>query len=152
MSDATTGTTELNKIVDKLLEVFGKFTDPNDVKTFDTTNANTVVNLYNKFLEVLQKADMLTTKDSNETYAKFYIYIRHIIFKLYTVQADLSIESGLDKNKYTDDEFKKQIGTYVTEFNNTYVKKNDGTTVEAAKVKDEIYDDTIINTINGFKI
>jgi hypothetical protein len=140
-----TGMTELNTIVDILLGVFGKFTDPNDVKILDTTTANTVVKLYNTFLGVLRDADMLITQENNVTYAKFYIYIRHIIFKLYSVKADLGIEQGLDATKYTDDKFKDQIKTYVTEFN-LYVKKDD------TKVKDEIYDDTVINTINGFKI
>jgi hypothetical protein len=146
-----TGMTELNGIVEELLKVFGKFTNKDDVKILDTTNANTVVKLYNTFLEVLRDADMLITQENNVTYAKFYIYIRHIIFKLYSVKADLGIEPGLIKDNYTDDKFKDQIETYVTEFN-AYAIKNDGTLVEAAKVGSDIYDETVINTINGFKI
>ena len=86
------------QIVNKLLFIFGRFKDHNNhievIKDYviqdyigkqiqpnkkDENKIDTIAGLYNDYLGTIGKSKLA----ENKIYVIFYIYIRHIIFKLY---------------------------------------------------------------------
>jgi hypothetical protein len=142
----------LEGIVDKLLEVFGNF-ENNDsydiVEKEENSESTTVVDYYNEFLTALSAAGMLNDENTNKVYAIFYLYIRHIIFKLNYVK-ELIKESSDNSQKFDDPEFIKKIDSYIDKVNN-YFGDN-------GKIKDKDTEDnyTLYNNalglVKNFKI
>jgi hypothetical protein len=124
------GKAQLLEIVNNLLEIFGDFTnkDLSNADCFkvveDAKNSKTTVaKLYDNFLNT---SNMLNSKESNKTYAIFYIYIRHIIFKLNYVKAQIEDDkTNMDLySKAGNETFVDHIQKYVDQFNTKITDKN----------------------------
>lgn len=139
----------LKEIATKLIEIFGKL--DNTTKIIDDEiptgrNATTIAQMYRKFLDALKTIGMLKDKEVNKTYAIFYIYIRHIVFRLNYV---LKLIEGIkdDANEFNDDKFDTNlIEKYIDTFN-TIVNDKD------SKIDDKtnLYSNAKSN-VEGFKL
>jgi hypothetical protein len=126
------------QIVNNLLFIFGRFQDHNHIDVIryykirsnderykpgqeETNKIDTIAGLYNDYLGTIGKSKLA----ENKIYVIFYIYIRHIIFKLYSVKDGLDPPSDRDPNMYNEANFNNElIKTYIQKFNTEFLTDN----------------------------
>jgi hypothetical protein len=126
------------QIVNKLLFIFGRFKDRNHIDIIryykiksndeqykpeqeETNKIDTIAGLYNDYLGTIGKSKLA----ENKIYVIFYIYIRHIIFKLYSVRDNIEPPTDHDEHLYNEANFNNElIKTYIQKFNTEFLTDN----------------------------
>jgi hypothetical protein len=126
------------QIVNKLLFIFGRFQDHNHIDVIryykirsnderykpgqeETNKIDTIAGLYNDYLYTIGKSKLA----ENKIYVIFYIYIRHIIFKLYSVRDNIEPPTDHDEHLYNEVNFNDElIKTYIQKFNTEFLTDN----------------------------